>query len=176
MDQQRDVVDRIMDDWARTSPGVDVSPIKVVGRISRLSRIIDQRLGANFAEHGIESWMYDVMATLRRIGAPYELSAGELVKQTMVTTGAMTNRIDRLEQRGFVERIPSRTDRRSVTVRLTPTGLHQVDEVAVSHYELERTFLDALTPSRIDNLERSLRIMLISLGDSDSAASSERGD
>ena len=148
MGEQRDVVDRIVDDWARTSPGVDVSPIMVVGRISRLSRIIDQRLGSNFAEHGIEAWMYDVMATLRRIGEPHELTAGDLVKHTMVTTGAMTNRIDRLEQRGLVERIPSQTDRRSVTVRLTPTGLQKVDEVAVSHYELERTLLGALTPRR----------------------------
>ena len=98
--------------------GPDVSPIEVIGRVSRLSRLIDRRLAENFARHGLENWMYDVLATLRRSGPPYELMAGELVGQTMVTTGAITNRIDRLEQRGFVERDTAQ-DRRKVIVRLT---------------------------------------------------------
>ena len=166
--QHRDVVDGIIEQWARTSPEVDVSPIEVIGRISRLSRIIDQRLAANFAAHGIDAWMYDVLATLRRIGPPHELTAGDLVRQTMVTTGAMTNRIDRLEERHYVVRVPSTVDRRSVTVRLTAVGVEKVDQVAASHYELERSLLDALTPTRREDLERSLRTLLISLGDTDS--------
>lgn len=166
-EQKRDVVDRIVEQWARTSPDLDVSPLEVIGRISRVSRIIDQRLGSNFAAHGIEAWMYDVLATLRRIGAPHELTAGDLVRQTMVTTGAMTNRIDRLEERGYVLRAPSTVDRRSVTVRLTPAGVEKVDQVAASHYELERTLLGALTPTRREDLKRSLRILLVSLGDID---------
>ncbi len=170
-EQQRDVVDRIVEQWARSRPDVDVSPIEIIGRISRLSRIIDQRLGSNFAGHGIEAWMYDVLATLRRIGAPHELTAGDLVRHTMVTTGAMTNRIDRLEERGFVVRIPSTVDRRSVSVRLTTAGVEKVDQVAASHYELERTLLDALTPTRREDLKRSLRILLVSLGDTDTTES-----
>ena len=164
-------MDRISEPWARSRPDVDVSPIEIIGRISRASRIIDQRLGSNFAEHGIDAWMYDVLATLRRIGAPHELTAGDLVRQTMVTTGAMTNRIDRLEERGYVERVPSTVDRRSVTVRLTRSGVEKVDQVAASHYELERTLLDAITPTRREELKRSLRILLISLGDTDTTAS-----
>ena len=108
-------------------PDLDSSPIGVVGRVSRLSRLIDRRLAENFATFGLENWMYDVLATLRRHGEPYELTAGELMSRSMVTTGAMTNRIDRLEQRGLVAR--TRTDdRRKVVVRLTPEGLALVDD------------------------------------------------
>src|SRR5918994_3935921 len=123
-----DAVDRVIAQWDAVRPDLDNSPIGVVGRVSRLSRLIDRRLGENFARFGIENWMYDVLATLRRSGEPYELTAGELVRQTMVTTGAITNRIDRLVERGFVER--ARTDdRRKVIVRLTKSGLDLVDEV-----------------------------------------------
>lgn len=167
MGHDRDVVDRIIEEWTRTRPDVDVSPIEIVGRISRLSRIIDKRLAQNFAQHDIDNWMYDVMATLRRIGAPYELSAGQLVQQTMVTTGAMTNRIDRLAQRGFVERIASPSDRRSITVRLTQAGVDMVDAVAPSHYDLERELLAGLPPARRAEMQRSLRTLLVTLGDHD---------
>lgn len=164
---QRDAVDRIVSEWAQTNPSVDVSPIEIIGRVSRLSRIIDRRLAENFARHDIQSWMYDVMATLRRIGAPHELSAGELVKQTMVTTGAMTNRIDRLEARDLVERVPSQEDRRSVNVRLTEAGVALVDEVAVTHYHLEQELLSALSAGKRTDLQRALRTLLVSLGDTD---------
>src|SRR5512138_19437 len=108
--EEPDVVDHITGQWATVRPDVDVSPIHIVGRVSRLSRLVDRRLAANFARFGIENWMYDVLATLRRAGEPYELTAGDLVRQSMVTTGAITNRIDRLEARGLVER--ARTDDR----------------------------------------------------------------
>ena len=116
---QQDAVDRIVGQWNAVRPDVDVSPISVIGRLSRLSRLVDRRLAENFGRFGIEAWMYDVLATLRRTGEPYELTAGELVRQTMVTTGAITNRVDRLEQRGLVERTRTE-DRRKVVVRLTP--------------------------------------------------------
>ena len=120
--QRQDAVDRIVGQWNAVRPDIDSSPIGVIGRVSRLSRLIDRRLAENFARFGIEAWMYDVLATLRRNGAPYELTAGELVGQSMVTTGAITNRIDRLEARGLVER--TRTDdRRKVVVRLTPRAV-----------------------------------------------------
>lgn len=167
MGTQRDAVDRIVSEWAQANASMDVSPVEIIGRVSRLSRIIDRRLAENFAAHDIESWMFDVMATLRRIGAPHELSAGELVRQTMVTTGAMTNRIDRLEKRGFVKRVASQVDRRSVTVQLTGAGLRKVDEVAVTHYELEHQLIGELPAAKRKDLQDSLRALLISLGDID---------
>ena len=159
-----DVVDRITSQWRAIRPDVDSSPIGVIGRVSRLSRLIDRRLADNFAQHGLENWMYDVLATLRRSGAPYELAAGALVRQTMVTTGALTNRIDRLEERGLVERA-SATDRRKVIVRLTRRGLDLVDEVVSSHLATERAILAELSVRQQQDLARLLRTTLLALGD-----------
>lgn len=162
--QQRDSVDRITSQWNAVRPDVDVSPIEVIGRVSRLSRLVDRRLAENFARFGLESWMYDVLATLRRSGEPYELTAGDLMRDTMVTTGAVTNRIDRLEQRGLVERATS-SDRRKVIVRLTKRGLDTVDEVATTHLETERQILSPLSARQHHDLAGLLRILLVSLGD-----------
>jgi DNA-binding MarR family transcriptional regulator len=162
--QVLDAVDRITGQWNAVRPDVDVSPIQVIGRVSRLSRLVDRRLAENFALYGIENWMYDVLATLRRSGEPYELTAGELVRQTMVTTGAVTNRIDRLEDRGLVERTRTR-DRRKVVVRLTAQGLDLVDEVVHAHLATEREILAALSPRQQRELARLLRTALLNLGD-----------
>ena len=165
----RDAVDRIAGQWHDVRPDVDVSPMAVIGRVSRLSRLIDRRLGENFARFGIEAWMYDVLATLRRQGEPYELTAGDLVRQTMVTTGAITNRIDRLEERGLVQR--ARTDdRRKVIVRLTPEGRDLVDRVVGDHMATERHILGPLTRRQEAELARLLRTVLVGLGDVDAAA------
>ena len=162
--RQPDAVDRITGQWNKVRPDVDVSPIQVIGRVSRLSRLVDRRLAENFARYGIESWMYDVLATLRRSGEPYELTAGELVRQTMVTTGAVTNRIDRLEERGLVERTRTR-DRRKVVVRLTEKGLDLVDGVVHGHMATEREILAVLSPRQQRELTGLLRTVLVSLGD-----------
>jgi DNA-binding MarR family transcriptional regulator len=162
--QQTDTVDRITAQWAAVRPDIDSAPIHVIGRVSRLSRLIDRRLAENFALHGIEDWMYDVLATLRRHGEPYALTAGELVRQSMVTTGAITNRIDRLEQRGFVERTGT-TDRRKVVVRLTPAGLELVDRVVIDHLATEAAILAVLGDRQRHELARLLRTTLLGLGD-----------
>jgi DNA-binding MarR family transcriptional regulator len=159
-----DAVDRIVGQWRTVRPDLDVSPVEVVGRISRLSRLIDRRLAENFSRFGLENWMYDMLATLRRSGEPYELSAGELVRQSMVTTGAITNRIDRLEERGLVERTTT-DDRRKVIVRLTPDGLRLVEDVAVAHVATERELLAALTQRQQKELARWLRTLSLALGD-----------
>jgi len=162
--QEHDAVDRITSQWSAVRPDIDVSPINVIGRVSRLSRLVDRRLGENFARYGIEAWMYDVLATIRRSGEPYELTAGDLVRQTMVTTGAITNRIDRLEQRGLVERA-SADDRRKVIVRLTKQGLDAVEEVVVDHMATERQILADLSPRQQHDLAHLLRKTLLALGD-----------
>jgi DNA-binding MarR family transcriptional regulator len=159
-----DAVDRIVGQWRIARPDLDVSPVEVIGRISRLSRLIDRRLAENFSRFGLENWMYDMLATLRRSGEPYELSAGELVRQSMVTTGAITNRIDRLEERGLVERTTT-DDRRKVIVRLTPDGLGLVEDVAIAHVATERELLAALTPRQQRELARWLRTLSLALGD-----------
>jgi DNA-binding MarR family transcriptional regulator len=164
MATQRDAVDRIVDQWSRVRPDLDVTPIGIIGRISRLSRLVDRRLGENFAEFGLDDWMYDVLATLYRGGSPHELTAGDLVRQTMVTTGAITHRIDRLEARGLVERA-SATDRRKVIVRLTSEGVATVERVVDAHLATEREILDQLGRRDRDRLAADLRTLLLGLGD-----------
>jgi DNA-binding MarR family transcriptional regulator len=164
MARQDDAVDRIMKQWNALRPDLDVTPISVIGRVSRLSRLVDRRLAENFGRFGIENRMYDVLATLYRSGPPHELTAGELVRQTMVTTGAITNRIDRLAQRELVERA-SADDRRKVIVRLTKHGFDLVEKVADAHLETEREILAALSPRQQAELARLLRTSLLTLGD-----------
>ena len=162
--QPTDAVDRVIAQWDAVRPDLDSSPVGVIGRLSRLSRLVDRRLGENFAHFGIENWMYDVMATLRRSGEPYELTAGDLVRQTMVTTGAITNRIDRLAERGLVERAGAE-DRRKVIVRLTDRGRQLVDEIVNHHLDTEREILASLSPRQQADLANSLRTVLVGLGD-----------
>lgn len=161
---EQDAVDRITSQWHDVRPEVDVTPIEVIGRISRLSRLVDRRLAENFARHGLESWMYDVLATLRRSGEPYELTAGELVRQSMITSGAITNRIDRLEERSLVERART-VDRRKVIVRLTAAGRQVVDEVVGGHMDTERELLAPLSARQQGEFARLLRTTLLALGD-----------
>ena len=165
----QDAVDRIVEQWTALRPDLDSSPIGVIGRVSRLSRLVDRRLAQNFARFGLENWMYDVLATLRRSGPPHELTAGMLVRRTMVTTGAITNRIDRLAERGLVARDADADDRRKVLVRLTDAGLALVDEVAAAHMEVEREILGDLSPRQRADLADLLRVPLLTLGD-DAAA------
>jgi DNA-binding MarR family transcriptional regulator len=161
---RHDQVDLIISQWQATRPELDTSPIAVIGRISRLSRIIDRVLAENFARHGIESWMYDVLATLRRSGPPFTLTAGQLVERTMVTTGAMTNRIDRLESRGLVTRAPT-ADRRQVAVVLSATGRQLVDDIITGHLDTEQQILSALPAAKRATLANTLRTLLLDLGD-----------
>lgn len=160
----QDAVGAIIGQWNTERPDVDASPLEVIGRVSRLSRLVDRELAENFARYEIEAWMFDVLATLRRSGEPFELAAGDLVNQTMVTTGAMTNRIDRLEQRGLVERV-SASDRRKVIVRLTRAGRDLVDDVIVSHLEVEQRILQSLSERQRDEIARRLKAVLLDLGD-----------
>jgi DNA-binding MarR family transcriptional regulator len=160
-----DAVDEIIAMWAREKPELDASPMGVVGRISRLSRLLDKELRDFFAGHGLEFWEFDVLATLRRSGEPYELSAGALLKTAMVTSGAITNRVDRMETKGLVQRVPDPGDRRGVRIRLTPAGLELIDKLVPLHVANERRLLAVLGDSDRDTLADLLRTLAAGLGD-----------
>ncbi|MCP2324453.1 DNA-binding MarR family transcriptional regulator [Hamadaea flava] len=160
-----DAVDAVIGQWAAERPEVDVSPIQIVGRISRLSRHFERELKTHFAGFDLERWEFDVLATLRRSGKPYELSAGALLKMALVTSGAMTNRIDRLEARGLVERRSDAADRRTVLIRLTPQGRKTVDTILVGHMANEERMLATLTGDERQELEGLLRKLLVAFGD-----------
>jgi len=140
----RDEVDRIVEAWRRERPDLDVAPLEVLSRVTRLARHLDRVRSAAFARHGLEGWEFDVLAALRRSGPPYQLSPGQLVAQTMVTSGTMTNRIDRLGARLLVRRLPDPADGRGVMVRLEPGGEELVDAALADLLTVERDLLEAL--------------------------------
>jgi DNA-binding MarR family transcriptional regulator len=155
-----DDVDRIVEAWRRERPDLDVGPLHVLSRVSRLARHLDLARGAAFAQHGLEGWEFDVLSALRRAGAPYELSPGQLVAQTLVTSGTMTNRVDRLERRGLVGRSPDPNDRRGVIVSLTPTGRQVVDAAMADLLGREHAILSGLGEADQSRLADSLRRLL----------------
>jgi DNA-binding MarR family transcriptional regulator len=160
MSEPADEVDRIVGAWRREAPRLDVDPLQVLSRVSRLARHLDLARRAAFAEHGLEAWEFDVLSALRRAGAPYELSPGSLVHQTLSTSGTMTNRVDRLAEHGLVERHPDPADRRGVKVRLSAAGRAAVDAAMADLLQRERELLSALSLSQRDELAGLLRRLL----------------
>jgi DNA-binding MarR family transcriptional regulator len=160
----RDEVDTIVEAWRRERPDLDLAPMEVLSRISRLARHLD-RLRANaFSAHDLESWEFDVLAALRRTGPPYRLSPGQLLRETLVTSGTMTNRVDRLVERGLVTRQDHPNDRRGVLVELTDAGRDAVDAALVELIAAERQIMAALEVADHDQLTRSLRLLLARYG------------
>jgi DNA-binding MarR family transcriptional regulator len=158
--QARDEVDTIVEAWRRERPDIDVAPMEVLSRISRLARHLDRLRAAAFSVHHLESWEFDVLAALRRSGPPYRLSPGQLLRETLVTSGTMTNRVDRLADRGFVTRQDHPDDRRGVLVQLTDAGREAVDATLAELMADERRILDGLNPADHDQLASSLRLLL----------------
>jgi DNA-binding MarR family transcriptional regulator len=162
----RDEVDTIVEAWRRERPDLDLAPMEVLSRISRLARHLD-RLRANaFSAHDLESWEFDVLAALRRTGPPYRLSPGQLLRETLVTSGTMTNRVDRLVERGLVTRQDHPNDRRGVLVELTDAGRDAVDAALAELIAAERQIMAALDVADHDQLTRSLRLLLARYGGS----------
>lgn len=155
-----DEVDEIVLAWQRERSDLELAPVEVFSRISRVSRLLDRVRREAFTASSIEPWEFDVLAALRREGAPYSLTPGQLLKQTMVTSGTMTNRVDRLTARGFVERNPDPDDRRGVLVRLTPEGKHAVDGAFESLLTAEHDLIADLSPSDQRQLAALLRPLL----------------
>jgi DNA-binding MarR family transcriptional regulator len=152
-----DEVDVLVAAWRRERPDLDVSPLTVLSRVTRLARHLDRARRAAFDAHDLESFEFDVLAALRRAGPPYELSPGRLLQQTLVTSGTMTNRIDRLESRGLVTRHASPRDRRGVLVRITDAGRTAVDAALADLLGHEEQILATLAPQERELLAALLR-------------------
>ena len=155
-----DEVDRFVEAWRRERPDLDVTPLNVLSRITRLARHLDLARGAAFAKHGLEGWGFDVLSALRRAGPPYELSPGQLIAQMLVTSGTMTNRVQRLAALGLVGRGPDPSDRRGVKVTLTTAGRIVVDAALADLLDQERILLAELSASEQDQLSEILRRLL----------------
>jgi DNA-binding MarR family transcriptional regulator len=157
---ERDEVDGLVDAWRRERPDLDPGPMEVLSRISRLAQHLDRQRAGAFSAHGLDSWEFDVLAALRRSGPPYRLTPGQLVRETGVTSGTMTNRVDRLAARRLVSREEHPADGRGVLVRLTDDGRQAVDATLADLLAAERTMLDGLAEEDRAHLVRTLRGLL----------------
>jgi DNA-binding MarR family transcriptional regulator len=159
----QDAVDLIIEQWRRERPELDPEPIGIIGRISRLARALEQELERVYREHGLEPGWHDVLATLRRQGAPYQLRPSDFASSLMLTSSGTTKRLDRLERAGLITRAPDPGDRRGVLITLTPAGLELIDEVTDAHLANEQQLLSSLSESdrrRLADLLRKLQLGL----------------
>jgi len=155
-----DEVDDLVAAWRRERPDLDVSPLEVLSRVTRLARHLDRARAQAFSSHDLEPWEFDVLAALRRSGERYELSPGRLLQQTLVTSGTMTNRIDRLAAAGLVQRRKDPRDRRGVLVRLTESGKTKVDAALADLLQQEEQILQGLDDAQQSALASLLRVVV----------------
>jgi len=151
-----DAVDRILAQWHRERPDLDVSPMATIGRVKRCSALLQRRLDEVFTTFGLSGWEFDVLATLRRSGAPYSLAPTTLFSHLMVTSGTMTHRLQRLESSGWVRRVPNPEDARSLLVQLTPAGLALIDRAVTAHVQNEHNILAPLSAAEQAELDACL--------------------
>ena len=156
----RDEVDELVAAWRAQRPDLDVEPLQVLSRISRLARHLDIARRGAFADHGLESWEFDVLSALRRQGPPFQLTPGALLRATLVTSGTMTNRIDRLAAAGLVRREPDPRDKRGVLVTLTSQGRQSVDAALADLLRRERALLAGLNVADRQQLADLMRVLL----------------
>jgi len=159
----RDAVDIILEQWRRERPDLDASPMGPIGRIKRCAILLEQQLEVGFARFDLVSWEFDMLATLRRSGAPYCLSPTALFSTLMVTSGTMTHRLKRLETRGLILRTASQQDARSTLVQLTPEGLELIERAVGPHVENERQMLSVLPAEVLASLDASLSQLMQAL-------------
>src|SRR5437868_10333200 len=167
----RDEVDDLDAAWRAHRPDLDVEPMQVLSRISRLARHLDIARRGAFAEHELESWEFDVLSALRRQGPPFQLTPGALLRATLVTSGTMTNRIDRLAAADLVRREPDPSDKRGVLVTLTDQGRTRVDAALDALLARERALLAGLPPGQGQQLADLMRILLAPFDAADLPAS-----
>lgn len=152
-----DEVDRIAQAWARERPDIDFAPLQVLSRVDRLARHLDRARRSAFTASDLEPWEFDVLAALRRAGDPYQLSPKALLQQNLVSSGTMTNRIDRLVERRLVERRTDPHDGRGVLVVMTPNGREKVDAAIAVLLDDEAEMLAGLSRGDQERLSALLR-------------------
>ncbi|RFA09839.1 MarR family transcriptional regulator [Subtercola boreus] len=155
--ESTDSVDAIVDAWKRERPDLDFAPLQVLSRVWRLSRHLDRARRTSFGTSELDSWEFDVLSALRRAGSPYQLSPKALLEETLVSSGTMTNRIDRLVSRGLVERRTSPKDGRGILVTMTPDGLARVDRAIDELVINETQLLSGLSKPDQERLAGLLR-------------------
>lgn len=156
----RDVVDELVDQWRRERPDLDLDPMATIGRLGRVMAHLGPEIEVVFSRHGLTTADFDVLAALRRAGAPHAMRPTDLSRLLMLSPAGMTNRLDRLAAAGLVERTPDPDDRRSWSVSLTPEGLEVVDAAVTEHVANEARLLAPLSATQREALDRALRALL----------------
>ncbi|MCV2218500.1 MarR family winged helix-turn-helix transcriptional regulator [Thauera sp. Sel9] len=168
-------MDVILEQWAQERPDLDASPMGPAGRIMRCALRLQQRVESGLSHFDLSLWEFDMLAALRRAGAPYRLSPTELFSALMVTSGTMTHRLKSLEARGWIERVPNQQDARSMLVQLSDEGRALIDRAVEVHVDNERRLLSALPPAALAELDAHLSALLLALeAPADSGASGNR--
>lgn len=156
----RDIIDELQADWSAQRPDLDPAPMGVVLRVQMIAKMLGEEVSQCLQVFNLQWWQYDVLSALRRQGEPYTLAASELAASGMLTSGAVTNRIDRLEQAGLVKRVQDPADRRRVLVRLSAEGLRHVDAATEARFEAAGRALSGLSRTQRRQLGDLLRAFL----------------
>jgi DNA-binding MarR family transcriptional regulator len=163
VNQAQDHVDELLAQWRRERPDLDVAPLGVYGRLFRLVQLSDDELTKGLAQYGLQQGWFDLLAALRRVGAPYELNPTTLMRATLLSSSGMTKRLDRMAKAGLIERRPDPNDRRGTLVRLTHRGKNIIDRAVETHLGNEERLLGGLTAAERSTLDRVLKRLLLKL-------------
>lgn len=155
-----DAIDRVVEQWFKEKPELDTQPMAIMGRLMRIAKYMETRVAELHKQYDLKMGEFDVLATLRRSGAPYRLTPSALIDSMMLTSGAMTNRLDKLEKKGLISREHSKEDRRSVTVELTSEGLQLIDNLILEHVEVQRDFIRGLSDEEKVQVNKALKTLL----------------
>ena len=155
-----DAIDRVVEQWAKEKPELETEPMAMMGRIMRIAKYMETQVADLHKTYDMKLGEFDVLATLRRSGKPYRLTPSELIGSMMLTSGAMTNRLDKLEAKGLISREHSTEDRRSVSVKLTKDGLVLIDEMMTEHVEMQKKLVKSLSASQKKNINQLLKTWL----------------
>ncbi|EGR2795900.1 transcriptional regulator [Vibrio cidicii] len=155
-----DAIDRVVEQWQRERPELDTGPMALMGRMMRICKIMEARIAEVHKKYDLKMGEFDVLATLRRSGHPYILTPSELISSMLLTSGAMTNRLDKLESKGLIEREHSKEDRRSISVKLTENGLSVVDLLIEEHVAAQHHLVEGFEKSQLDELNQLMKGLL----------------
>ncbi|MFA0014123.1 MarR family transcriptional regulator [Vibrio lentus] len=155
-----DAIDRVVEQWAKEKPELETEPMAMMGRIMRIAKYMETQVAELHKKYDMKLGEFDVLATLRRSGKPYRLTPSELIGSMMLTSGAMTNRLDKLEAKGLISREHSKEDRRSVSVELTKDGLILIDQMMTEHVEMQKKLVKSLSASQKKNTNQLLKTWL----------------
>ena len=155
-----DAIDRVVEQWAKEKPELETEPMAMMGRIMRIAKYMETQVAELHKKYDMKLGEFDVLATLRRSGKPYRLTPSELIGSMMLTSGAMTNRLDKLEAKGLISREHSKEDRRSVSVQLTKDGLILIDQMMTEHVEMQKKLVKSVSASQKKNTNQLLKSWL----------------